>query len=182
MSVFTNPASRSAEEATAYTTAVLNLLGGKNPIEVLQATASALERIRDGLSTKQVIQPETPGKWSIRHVLQHLADSELVWGYRLRMVLTHDRPLLTGYDQDLWAERLRYDQTDADQALQDFGLLRRRNLQLLIRATSEDLRRVGIHSERGEESVEHMIRLYAGHDLLHLQQLARIRNALTQES
>ena len=182
MSVFTNPASRSAEEATAYTTAVLNLLGGKNPIEVLQATASALERIRDGLSTEQVIKPETPGKWSVRHVLQHLADSELVWGYRLRMVLTHDRPLLTGYDQDLWAERLRYDQTDADQALQDFGLLRRRNLQLLIRATSEDLRRVGIHSERGEESVEHMIRLYAGHDLLHLQQLARIRNAVTQQS
>jgi hypothetical protein len=182
MSVFTNPASRSAEEATAYTTAVLNLLGGRNPIEVLQATASALERIRDGLSTEQVTQPERPGKWSIRHVLQHLADSELVWGYRLRMVLTHDRPQLTGYDQDLWAERLRYDQADADQALQDFGVLRRRNLQLLKRATGEDLRRVGLHSERGEESVEHMIRLYAGHDLLHLQQLARIRNAVTQQS
>jgi len=38
-----------------------------------------------------------------------------------------------------------------------------------------DLRRVGLHSERGEESLEHLRKLYAGHDLLHLRQLERIR-------
>jgi len=37
-----------------------------------------------------------------------------------------------------------------------------------------------VHAERGEESVEHMIRLYAGHDLLHLQQLARIRRTVVR--
>jgi hypothetical protein len=180
MSVFTNPASRSAEQAAAYTAAVLELLGPRNPIEVLQDTVSALAQVRHGLSTGQVTQPEAPGKWSVRHVLQHLADSELVWGYRLRIVLAHDRPRLTGYDQDLWAERLGYDEADADQSLQDFGVLRRTNLRLLVRASDEDLKRVGVHSERGEESIEHMIRLYAGHDLLHLEQLVRIRRALTQ--
>src|SRR5262245_28049096 len=182
MSVFTNPASRSAEQAAAYTAAVLELLGSRNPIEVLQDTVSALEQGRHGLSNEQVTQPESPGKWSIRHVLQHLADSELVWGYRLRMVLAHDRPQLTGYDQDLWGERLGYDEADADQALQDFGALRRTNLRLLARASGEDLKRVGVHAERGEESVEHMIRLYAGHDLLHLEQLARIRRAVAQSA
>src|SRR5262247_2024575 len=182
MSVFTNPASRSAEQATAYTAAVLDLLGTKDPMEVLQNTASALEQIRHGLSPEQITQPEAPGKWSIRHVLQHLADSELVWGYRLRMVLAHDRPQLTGYDQDLWAERLGYDEADADRALQDFVMLRQTNLRLLARAQDKDLKRVGVHAERGEESIEHMIRLYAGHDLLHLEQLARIRRAVTQST
>jgi uncharacterized damage-inducible protein DinB len=180
MSVFTNPSSRSAEQGAAYTAAVLELLGARNPIEVLQNTVSDLKQFRDGLSTEQVTQPEAPGKWSIRHVLQHLADSELVWGYRLRMVLAHDRPRLTGYDQDLWAKRLGYDEASADQALEDFGVLRLTNLRLLTRASNEDLKRVGVHAERGEESVEHMIRLYAGHDLLHLEQLARIRRAVTQ--
>jgi DinB superfamily len=94
--------------------------------------------------------------------------------------LAHDRPPLTGYDQDLWAERLGYVEADADQAMDDFGLLRRANLRLLARASDEDLKRVGVHAERGAESVEHMIRLYAGHDLLHLEQLARIRRAITQ--
>jgi hypothetical protein len=98
------------------------------------------------------------------------------------MVLSHDRPQLTGYDQDLWAERLRYDEAGADQALQDFSLLRRANLLLLARASGEDLKRVGVHAERGAESVEHMIRLCAGHDLLHLEQLARIRRAVTRST
>jgi uncharacterized damage-inducible protein DinB len=182
MSVFTNPASRSAEQAAAYTAAVLDLLGARNPVEALQNTSSALEQIRQGLSTEQITQPEAPGKWSIRHVLQHMADSELVWGYRLRMVLAHDRPPLTGYDQDLWAERLGYDETDADQALEDFVVLRRANLRLLARASDEDFKRVGVHAERGAESVEHMIRLYAGHDLLHLEQLARIRRAVARSA
>jgi len=97
-------------------------------------------------------------------------------------VLAHDRPQLTGYDQDLWAERLGYDEADADRALQDFVMLRRTNLRLLARAQDEDLKRVGVHAERGEESIEHMIRLYAGHDLLHLEQLARIRRAVTQST
>lgn len=179
MSVFTNPASSSAEQAVAYITAVLGLLDDRDPIQALQGTVSALEQIQKGLSADQITKPEAPGKWSIRHVLQHLADSELVWGNRLRMVLAHDRPPLTGYDQDLWAERLHYDEADADQAMQDFGVLRRANLRLLARASGEDLKRVGVHSERGAESVEHMVKLYAGHDLLHLEQLARIRRAVS---
>jgi hypothetical protein len=179
MSVFTNSASRSAEQAKSYTSAVLELLGDRKPLEVLEDTANALRRAIDGLSQNQIAEPEMPGKWSVRHVLQHLADSELVWGYRLRMVLAHDRPAITGYDQDLWAERLRYDEADPEQALHDFAALRRANLRLLRGASREDLKRIGVHAERGEESVEHMIRLYAGHDLLHLQQIDRVRRAVT---
>src|SRR5262249_55559549 len=96
------------------------------------------------------------------------------------MALAYDRPRLTGYDQDLWADRLGYDEADANQALQDFGILRRTNLQLLAPASGKDLKRVGVHAERGEECVEHMIRLYARHDLLHLEQLTRTRRAVAQ--
>jgi uncharacterized damage-inducible protein DinB len=175
MSVFTNPASRSAEQAAAYSAAVLDLLGDRDPIHVLERTPAALAAAITGLSDAQLREPEAPGKWSHTHVLRHLADSELVWGYRLRMVLAHDRPRLTGYDQDLWAERLRYGDDDARPAIDDFAALRRANLRLLGRLSPADLERVGVHAERGEESVEHMIRLYAGHDLLHLRQLERIR-------
>src|SRR6266545_1787353 len=182
MSIFTNPASRSAEQAGAYTSAVLELLGSRNPLDVLRETEAALRKFLDQLSETEITQPEGSGKWSVAQVLQHLADSDLVWAYRLRMVLAHDRPQLTGYDQDLWAERLRYRAADARQALQDFAVLRQANLRLLARASDDDLNRVGVHAERGEESVRHMLRLYAGHDLLHLRQLARIREAVTHTS
>jgi uncharacterized damage-inducible protein DinB len=178
MSVFTNPASTSVEQAAAYTTAVLDLLGARDPFDVLRGTVRTLERTLDALSPAQLTEPESPGKWSIRHVLQHLADSELVWAYRLRMVLAHDRPPLTGYDQDLWADRLHYDRADAAQAVRDMAVLRSGNLRLLTGAPPEDFTRVGVHTERGEESVERLVRLYAGHDLLHLRQIDRIRRAI----
>jgi DinB superfamily len=179
MSVFTNPASSSKEQGKAYTAAILDLLGDRKPVDVLKRTEGALRKSIRGLSPKQLGKREAPGKWSIKHVLQHLADSELVWGWRLRMVLSHDRPPLTGYDQDLWADRLGYDSAKPDQALDEFAVLRRSNLRLVTRAAAEDLERVGVHAERGEESVAHMMRLYAGHDLLHLNQIERIRQSFS---
>jgi uncharacterized damage-inducible protein DinB len=178
MSVFTNPASRSTEQAVAYTAAVLDLLGDREPLDVLTETVPALKRAIAGLSDAQLVQPESDGKWSIRHVLQHLADSELVWGWRLRLVLAQDRPSLSGYDQDAWATRLHYDAARPEDALADFSVLRRDHLRLLALANEADFDRVGVHTERGEESVRHMMRLYAGHDLLHLRQIDRIRRAL----
>jgi uncharacterized damage-inducible protein DinB len=182
MSVFTNPADRSAEEADAYVAAVLGLVGDRDPMAILRTTPATLEAALAGLTDDQLVWPERAGKWSVGHVVQHLADSELVWGYRLRMVLAQERPELAGYDQDLWADRLGYDRVDAHRALRDFAALRAMNIRLLDDASPADLERVAVHAERGEESVAHMIRLYAGHDLLHLRQIERVRGSLRHGS
>jgi len=178
VSVFTNPAGRSIEHARAYTAAILELLGSRDPLQVLREMPGALAAAVSGLSDEHAARPEAPDRWSVRHVVQHLADSDLVWAYRLRMVLAEDRPRLTGYDQDRWAERLHYDEADVASALEEFAVVRRGNLRLLEKAPPQDLERVGLHAERGEESVAHMVRLYAGHDLLHLAQIERIRRAI----
>jgi hypothetical protein len=178
MSVFTNPAAGSAEQAEEYVRAVLALLGKRDPYAVLEATPDALSHAMSDLSDEQMARPEREGKWSVRQVLRHLADSELVWSYRLRVVWAEDRPQLMGYDQDAWAERLRYADSDPVKSLSEFNLLRRGNLRLLASASNADLNRVGVHAERGEESIGHMVDLYAGHDLLHLRQIERIRAAV----
>lgn len=178
MSILSNRSTDPPNERLAYAGAILNLLGGGEPFTVLRATEAALRHAIDGLSPAQRRQPESTGKWSIAQVLQHLADSDLVWGWRVRLILAQDRPTITGFDQDLWATRLKYEDSDPDEALTTFAVLRRGNLRLIERATPEDLQRVGVHSERGEESVGHLCRLYAGHDLSHLRQIARIRAAV----
>jgi hypothetical protein len=179
MSVFTNPASRAPEQAGQYVDAVLGLLGDQDPLQVLGATPAQLKEAIAGLSDAKLHQPETDGKWSIAEVLQHLADSEMVWAYRLRMTLAQDRPSLAGYDQDAWASRFDYAGTDPDQALAVFGVVRRANLAVLAGIAPGDWQRVAVHAERGEQSVDHMVRLCAGHDILHLNQIARIRAAVS---
>jgi uncharacterized damage-inducible protein DinB len=179
MSVLTNPATGAAEHAAAYVRAILGLLGDRAPVDVLRETTSLLSRAIDGMSPSELRQPEAPGKWSVTQILQHLADSEIVWAWRMRLILAQDRPALTGYDQDLWATRLHYDQADPSDALEQFTVLRRGNLRLVEGTSAAELKRVGIHSERGEESLEHLQRLYAGHDLMHLGQLERVRRAVT---
>jgi uncharacterized damage-inducible protein DinB len=178
MSVFSNPISAAGDEAEAYIAAVLALLGDRDPALVLQATPDQLHRSLAGRSPKELQRPERPGKWSALEVLQHLADSDLVWAYRMRLVVAEDRPTLTGYDQDRWASQLRYGAVAPDQALEQFEVLRKLNLRLLAELPQQAFERVGIHSERGEERLDHMVRLYAGHDLVHLRQLARILDAV----
>jgi hypothetical protein len=179
MSVFSNTSNDSAEDRAKYAGAVLDLVGGRDPMDVLRQTPEAARAAVAGLTPAQLRTPEREGKWSIAHVLRHLADSEVVWGWRMRLILAQDRPPITGYDQDLWAERLHYEDAEAATSLDALRVLRRDNLLLLDRATPDDLKRVGVHSERGEESIGYLRGLYAGHDLLHLNQIERIKKALT---
>lgn len=179
MSLLSGRAADAVEQAGAYTAAILEALGGREPLAVLRETPAALRRAIDGVPAELLGAPEAPGKWSIRQVLQHLADAELVGGFRFRMILAHDRPRLMGYDQDAWAAALHYEDADVETSLSDFATLRRANLRILERATEAERARVSLHAERGEESLGHLMRMYAGHDTVHLRQIARIRAAVT---
>lgn len=162
---------------TAYTTALIDMLGGRDPLAVLREMPATLEAAVADVDPGLLGVPEAPGRWSILQVVQHLADSELVGGFRFRMILAQDRPQLVGYDQDLWAERFRYSEADFATALGDFTTLRRANLRILERTTAADRARVALHAELGEEPLSYMLQLYAGHDLVHLRQIERIRAA-----
>ncbi len=177
MTTFTNPAGAAPEAATAYIEAILGKLGDRDPREVLAATPERLGHLVRDLPPAVLHRPEAAGRWSVGQVLAHLADSELVWAFRLRMVLGQERPSLAGYDQDAWAERFSYADVDPSTSLDRFDVARGWNLTLLDRLPDAALDRVGVHAERGEESVRHMIRLYAGHDLVHVAQVRRILSA-----
>ena len=178
MSTFANRAGESPEATQAYVRALLELLGERPPLAVAEEMVPALEAAVAGLDQARLYRPEREGKWSVAQVLAHLADSELVWGYRLRRVLAEERPSLTGYDQDQWASRLRYRDASAADSLALFSALRAGNLRLLRAATPADFARVGVHSERGDETAELMLKLYAAHDLVHRRQIDRIKVAI----
>lgn len=161
-----------------YALGLLNRLGDHDLIAVLEATPAALRSLFDGLDDATIRRPEKPGKWSMIEVAHHLADSDMVVGVRMRMIVAQDRPPIVAYDQDLWVEKLRYREAALLDVLTQFEVLRNANVRLARQLSPEELERYGIHSERGGESVGYLLRLVAGHDLVHLDQLARIRRAV----
>jgi uncharacterized damage-inducible protein DinB len=176
-SIFSNSATNAPAEAPAYTRALLDLLGDQNPLDVLSAQLSQLTQLTQGMTSDELRRPEASGKWSVLQVLDHLTDSDMVFGQRLRFTVAEETPTIIGYDQDLWAAKLRYGTADRDSLLAELGAFRTRNLRLLRDLTPAELERIGNHTERGPESVKHMIRLVAAHDLVHRRQIARIRTA-----
>ena len=153
-------------------------LGDADPIVVLSETPYALRKLTKGLTEKQLAKPPAPGKWSIKQIVAHLADGEVILGSRYRFVAAQDRPALQGYDQDAFVRNLGVANATTQDLLDDFALVRAANIGLLMRLPAEALERVGVHSERGEESIAKMVRMYAGHDRHHLRQIETIRTGL----
>jgi hypothetical protein len=121
------PAGNAAAAAPAYARALLDLLGSREPLDVLPELMPWLGRRLVGVPEAQLRRPEAPGKWSAIAIVQHLADSELILSVRL------------------WR-----------------------------RLAPGELGRQGMHRERGPESLGHLLRLMAAHDLVHRRQIDRV--------
>ena len=158
-----------------YRDRVLGYLGTRDPIRVQRATPAALERRLRGRSARQLAARPAPDKWSVAEIVAHLADAELAMGWRLRSMLATPGVVLPWWDQDLWAERLRYTAGSPREYAALFRALRVANLRLLLdvpRGWWDECH--GVHEVRGRQSVAEFIALEAGHDLNHLAQIDRI--------
>lgn len=165
--------------ATAdYSVALLKFLGDREPMDVFVQTAADLSSAVEGLTKRLLETREAPGKWSVAAVIRHLADVEVVLGFRYRKVLGEPGTRIPAIDQDAWAERLEYITADVPAALEDFEALRRVNLRLLESVKPGQWELFGIHEQRGNETLRHMVRLYAAHDCYHLYQIDRIKKAI----
>jgi hypothetical protein len=119
-----------------------------------------------------------PGKWSAREIVQHLADSEMTSAIRLRRLLVEEKPIIGGYDQELFAKRLNYNERELAPALAAFRAARSTTLQLLERMTAEDWQSEGTHTESGRYTAEDWLQIYAAHAHGHADQIRKLRAAL----
>jgi hypothetical protein len=166
--------------AQAYREKMFNRLGEQNPLEVLAQTASTLADIVGKHSATVLRTRPYEGKWTPNEVIGHLTDSEWVYGYRLRLILCEDNPTILGTNQDSWVATLRHNEREPSEFVEIFRTLRQFNLAVWRRTSPADLERTGQHNERGPESLGVMLRLLAGHDLSHLDQITRYIQAVRQ--
>ncbi len=147
-------------------------LGDRDPLEVIRATPARLTTLIAGRGAETLNQAPAPGKWSIRDILSHLTDCEIVFAFRLRQALAEDNHVIQPFDQDAWAAT--YGRNDAKQALTVFCAVRQWNVMLIQRMSAGDLARALNHPERGDMTVNVVVDTMAGHDINHLGQIEKI--------
>jgi uncharacterized damage-inducible protein DinB len=113
-----------------------------------------------------------PGKWSVREILCHLADCEIVFAYRLRQTLAEPHHVIQPFDQDIWAQT--YAAYDAQSALAVFTAVRNYNVKLIASLPREALSKPVTHPERGTMTFQSIVETMGGHDLNHIAQIEKI--------
>jgi hypothetical protein len=117
-----------------------------------------------------------PAKWCILEILAHLADIEIVYGYRLRQMLADEKPVIAPMDQDAWAKNLGYLDASAPELVALYGLNRHYNLRLLRRLKAEDLEKSAFHPEYQKDvTVGRLVEQMAGHGVNHLAQIEKVK-------
>ena len=140
----------------------------KSPKEIAAAVS--------GLPEKVLRYKPSPEKWCVLEVLGHLADIEIVYGYRLRQMLADTKPVIAPMDQDAWARNLGYVESPPAELVAFYGIARHHNLRMLRRARPDDFSKSAYHPElQREVTVAEIVERMGGHGANHLQQIEKLK-------
>ena len=162
------------ETVQEYIQRIQGKIAGKDPIRTQTETAKRLTGLLKRGTPAKLKKRPAPDKWSVVEILAHLADVEMVTGWRLRSILGSPGTPIQAFDQDAWAAAGQYAKRDPQKSLEQFRVLREANLALLKSLSPEQRKLFGLHAERGEESIERLTQMIAGHDINHLKQIESI--------
>src|SRR5712672_1936031 len=96
------------ETVEQYKQRIMANLGGQDPMRVQSKTFGKIEKLVKRAPAAKLKKRPAPGKWSVGEILAHLADCEMVTGYRMRSILGAPGTPIPAFDQDKWAEAGNY--------------------------------------------------------------------------
>lgn len=152
------------------------------PVDTKERTR-LIEQYRDGYRavtealtgiTEEELDRSADGEWTPRQVAHHLGDSEMMSAVRIRRLLAEPEPVIYGYDEKAFAERLTTDRP-IEPSIEAMRWARETSSQLLDRMTEDDWRIVGTHTETGRYGTEDWLKIYAAHAHDHAAQIKRAR-------
>lgn len=146
----------------------------KSPKEIAAAVS--------GLSEKVLRYKPTAEKWCVLEILGHLADVEIIYGYRLRQMLADTKPVIAPLDQNAWTRNLNYLNSPASELIAFYGLGRHHNLRLLRSLKASDLSKSAFHPEMQKDiTVADLVERMGGHGAGHLQQIEKLKTAASSK-
>jgi hypothetical protein len=157
----------SSEITADYHRTLIDATPGDCVLVVLSEQMNWLTDLASSVSADQVDQVHSPSRWTIRQVIEHCADAERIFGYRMLRFAAGDPTELPGWDENFYADR-RFGLGNFDKLVVEIGQLRQSNLLLLRRISPRCWDQSGI-AEGNRLSVRALAWLTAGHLRHHLE-------------
>jgi len=145
----------------------------KSPKEIAAAVS--------GLSETVLRYKPAPDKWCVLEILGHLADMEIVLGYRMRQMLADTKPVIAPLDQDAWARSLHYMDSRPVELVAFYGIARHYNVRLLRTVKLAELSKSAYHPEMQREmTVGEIVERIGVHGANHLAQIEKLKKISSQ--
>ncbi|MGE5233343.1 MAG: YfiT family bacillithiol transferase [Acidobacteriota bacterium] len=149
----------------------------REKITKLRDLPKQLQAAVKGLNKDQLLTPYREGGWTVAQVVHHLADSHMNAYVRMRLIATQENPTLNAYDQNVWAALKDSTQPSITASLAVLKGLHKRWVVFLKSRKKNDWKRVGLHPERGEVSLDDLLNIYSRHGENHVAQITGLRKA-----
>lgn len=109
--------------------------------------------LTDEQTDREFAPEEGAGRWSVRTLLGHLADAEMVFTHRIRRIVAEDGPVLALWDQDAFIDGGIYGpelRSPVAGFVAAVHTMRRWTAELLLALTPEQWERTAMHPEQGQ--------------------------------
>jgi hypothetical protein len=147
----------------------------QNLIDRYEAGIDAMHQALRGTQEELLDVSPGPGKWTIRQIVVHVADADVVTAMRFRQIAAEPGAKLIAWDQDVWAGKLNYEQQPLEDALQAFTFVRRYTANMLRNIPASAWQQTGDHSEKGPVKLLDLVEYMGEHAFKHAEQIRAIR-------
>lgn len=138
--------------------------------DIVEIVASQIEdtaRLLSGVGEAKALYRYAPGKWSLKEVVGHLADTERVLSYRALRFSRNDQTPLAGFDENVFVAHASFDARPLADLVEEFRHVRQATVALFCRMTPEMAARRGV-ANQNEVTVRALAYIIAGHERHHV--------------
>ena len=150
-----------------YIQRYLDLVPSDNWIGELKISGKQTLEIYEKLTEEQGNFAYAEGKWTLKILLQHLIDTEKVFAYRAMRFSRNDQSLVSGFDEESWADHSYAETRTLKSLIKEFKLTRKLSVNFYKNLPEDALQLIGIVNEN-EIKVETIGKLTVGHNIHHL--------------
>jgi uncharacterized damage-inducible protein DinB len=153
-------------EYAPYYSTYVDLVPEGNMIDILTQQIDETSVILKDVTDQQAHFRYGVGKWSIKEVIGHIADTERIMGYRLLSIARGETAELPGYNDNEYVENAMFNERSLKDLLENLKVIRQSTIQLIKSLPKEAYLRKG-KANGSEVTVRALIFIIAGHELHH---------------